>query len=183
MKRSGPQSPRSMNTARRHQDMRMPDSSVTLISSLVTGVIGITGALGGVYLNNRHQSVQGRQDVLRQRGEELYSVVVDWLDGLFGSYMRRNLVMQGKITYNECLDQDIEWGKKRKTPPVTQRLEMLVDVYFPSTRPAYDEVLRCRSELNDIELAFKRRYGIGHTDGSSFLKRYVEAQERLEEAR
>jgi hypothetical protein len=161
----------------------MPDTYVTLISSLVSGAIGVTGALGGVYLNNRHQSVQRRRDLLRQRGEELYGVVVEWLDGFFGHYMRRNLVMQGKITYNECIDQDVEWGKNKTTPPVTLRLEMLIDVYFPSARPAYEEILRRRSELNAIELTFKRRYEVGQTDGSAFLEPYVDAQERLEEAR
>lgn len=136
----------------------MQDSTVTLLASLTSGLAGISGALGAVFLTNRAQNFRHDADIVRDRGEELYSAIVEWLDGLFAYYFRRSFVMQGKITYNECLEQDIEWGNKKQTPPTMLRMEMLLDVYFPKLRPAYDEVIRLRTALNRVEGAFRRRY-------------------------
>jgi hypothetical protein len=160
----------------------MPNDSAALVSSLISGLIGVFGALGGVYLNNRKQSSQRNTELRRDRGEELYSTVVEWLDGLFHFSIRRCGVMRGEITYNECIDQDIEWAKSKKTAPIIMRFEMLIDVYFPSTRAAYDRVVQMRSNLNEIESNFKRTYMNGYTNGSTFLGPYLDAQRQIEEA-
>lgn len=161
----------------------MHDGYLTLTTSLVTGLIGVAGALGGVRLNNRHQSTQLRADLLRERGEELYSLVSEWLNGLFFSALRRCGVMRGEIDYNQCLAQDIEWGKGRTSAvPVDSRLQMLVDVYFPNTRSAYDDVISCRSVMNEIELTFRHVYDAGCGDGALFLPRYVAASKAVDQA-
>jgi hypothetical protein len=159
----------------------MPNDSVALVSSLISGLIGVFGALGGVYLNNRNQSLQRNSEIRRDRGEELYSAAEEWLQGLFFFSLRRSGVMRGEITYDECLEQDIEWGKSKKTAPITMRFEMLIDVYFPTTRAAYDEVVQLRSKLNQIEAEFKRRYKNGDTDGSAFLNPYLDTQREIDE--
>ncbi len=119
-------------------------------------------------------------ELLRQRGEELYSNVFEWLDGLFFFSIRRCGVMRGQMTYAECIEQDIEWGKNKTSTPTMLRLEMLIDVYFPSTRGEYDEILRLRSKLNQIEAEFKRGYENGHVDGRAFLEPYLDIQKGIE---
>lgn len=160
----------------------MPENITTLVSSLLSGLIGVLGALGGVYLNNRNQSSQRTTELLRERGEELYSNVFEWLDGLFFFSLRRCGVMRGQITYNECLEQDIEWEKNKRTAPTMLRLEMLIDVYFPATRHIYDEIVQLRSNLNRIEAEFKRGYENGFIDGREFLKPYLDTQKEIEAA-
>ena len=157
----------------------MLNDSAALVSSLISGLIGVFGALGGVYLNNRIQSLRQNTELRRDRGEELYSTVVEWLEGLFHYSLRRYGVMKGEITYNECLEQDIEWGKNKKTAPIIMRFEMLIDVYFPATRIAYDKVVQLRSKLNQIEAEFKRLYENGDTDGLAFMKPYLDTERQI----
>lgn len=157
----------------------MPDKYLGLLSSLISGLVGVFGALGVLYLTNRHQHSMRKADMLRERGEELYSASVEWINDIFAHVMRRVLIMRGQITYNECLDSDIKANEKKKTPAVVLRLEMLVDVYFPNTRPEHDAVTKLRDEMNEIESCFKRRYASGLTDGSQFLPSYLQAQEKM----
>jgi len=160
----------------------MPNDCVALASSLISGLIGVFGALGGVYLNNRSQTARRNSETRRDRGEELYSAAVEWLQGLFFFSLRRNGVMRGEITYDECIEQDIEWGKSKKTAPITMRFDMLIDVYFPATRAAYDQVVELRTKLNQIEAEFKRGYKKGNAVGSAFLNPYLRAQREIETA-
>ena len=165
----------------------MSESNPTVVVSLLSGLIGAGAALASAYLTNRislkrdeREAQQRKSQLLRERGEELYSSSVTWLNNLFGHYMRRNAVMQGKLTYNQCLDLDIAEGEKQ--PKDFHRIELIIDVYFPSTRRSYDLVIAERARLNKVERGFKRAYESGQSDGSLYLGPYVETQKKLEEA-
>lgn len=120
---------------------------------------------------------QSKSDLLRTRGEELYSLINAWLNGLFGHCLRRNLVMQGKLTYNQCLDMDIAQGNPSHD---FSRIELLIDLDFPSARNLYDKLLVERTNLNKIEAAFKRSYEEGDDEGDKFLPPYLRAQQSIE---
>jgi hypothetical protein len=126
----------------------MADESLTLITALTSTTLGGVLTLVSVLLANRsstarlnlqldYEATQRKAQILRERGEELYVLTERWLNGLVaGYYLRRKSVMQGKLTYNECLDLEIADGKDN--PVNFSRMELLIDVYFPSTREAYN---------------------------------------------
>lgn len=111
--------------------------------------------------------------VRRERLEELYVLLGNWLSGLFGHSMTLILVMRGQIDYNQYLDQVIEMGRKRKHD--FNRLEMIIDIYAQSLKPSYQRILEARETLNDIADEHKRSYKAGDFDGERFLKPYSEA--------
>jgi hypothetical protein len=169
----------------------MADPYLTLLTGLSSAAIGGALALLSVFLTNRsnttrlkvqldHEFQQRKSELLRNRGEELYELSDKWLQMLAGYYLRRCFVMQGKFTYNDCLDLDIKDGKEKSGN--FGRIAMLIDVYFPSTRPAYDKIIESRTELNKIEGSYKRAYENGDVDGASFLTPYVKCQHSIEQA-
>jgi hypothetical protein len=110
---------------------------------------------------------------LRARGEELYSLMDKW-SKMFGSfYLRRNSVMQGKLSYNQCLDLDLAEGKSEYD---FSRIELLVDVDFPKLRPLYDKIYSQRGIINEIWMAFRRSCDIREHKEEQLLTVYVEAQ-------
>jgi hypothetical protein len=120
---------------------------------------------------------QLKADELRAHGEELYSLVNAWLSGLGAHYLRRNAVMQGKLTYNQCLDMDIAQGK---SPFDFSRIELLIGLDFPSARDLYNKIIVERTNLIKIEAVFKRSYEEGDDEGDKLLPLYVRTQKSIE---
>lgn len=152
---------------------------LTIVPIAVGGAIALCSALCTVWLTNKsstareklkldHDAAQRRAEVLRDRGEEFYETVEKWLMGLTTHYMDRAKVMRGKLTFNQCLELEIASGEKY--PIDVNRVELLIDAYFPSTRAAYDEVSKGRDKLNDIAGEHKKAYARGDLDGSRFLE-------------
>lgn len=161
------------------------------LTALVAAGIGGTLTLIGVLVSNRssqarlkfqteHDTTQKKKALLLERGEELYGLTEAWLNSLFALSLRRLMVMQGKMTYNQCLDLDIEDGKNKSMN--FARISLLIDIYFPATRKAYDTILNEREKLNGIEITYKRGYKNGDIDGTSFLPGYLETQKSIEKA-
>ncbi len=170
----------------------MPYDFNTILMTLLSAASGGAVALISVFLTNRsntkrlkmqfdHESIQRKTELLRSRGEELYELTEKWRNAFFGYYLRRSGVMQGKLTYNQCLDMDIKDGKEASSYNFS-RIEMLVDVYFPDARPAYDKMMASRAELNKVELAYRRAYEDGDIDGTHFLTPYIQCQKTVEKA-
>jgi hypothetical protein len=88
------------------------------------------------------------------------------------------MVMQGKLTYNQCLDLDIAAGKNSDFD--FTRIELLIDADFPSLRGAFDNILAERAKLHKVEAAFKRSYEAGEERGDEFSPGYVDLQQSLE---
>ena len=169
----------------------MVDHYLTLLTALFSAAVGGTIALLSVFFTNRsntarlkiqleHESRQRNAELLRNRGEELYELSDKWLKKLIGHYLRRTFVMQCKITYNQCLDLDIQDGKEDSGN--FSRIAMLIDVYFPSTRPAYNKIIATRNELNKIGAAHKHEYENGNVDGTQFVAPYIQFQNSIEQA-
>jgi hypothetical protein len=156
---------------------------------LLSGIVGGAIALLGAFFTNRantvrqkmqhqHEVDQKRAILLRERGEELNELIDKWLIEFSINYLRMNSVMQGKLTYREYY----ELGAKEIEPIKFGRLKMLVDVYFPSTRSAYDKIMKGREEVVDIDIKYQHAYDNGDADGSNFLPSYVQAQVSIEQA-
>jgi hypothetical protein len=147
----------------------------TLLATMLGGALAMMGTLFQQKRETRHR----KELLLRERGEELYGATVRWLNGLASFALRRSACMQGKLTYNQILDMDIEAGKGGSD---YDRIELLIDVYFPSARSAYDAVVQEREKLNAIEAPFKQSYRQGFipmTDTTS--RSYLGQTFRLED--
>jgi hypothetical protein len=144
----------------------MNQQYVTLIAALLSVLVGSLLTLLSSHFTNhsaekrlqkqlKHEAHQRQQELLRTRGEELYAVTSAWLRMIVTHHMRKTYVMLGNITYDQAVDLEL---KADKPLPDFERIGLLVDVYFPSVRSAYDVVLAVRDERNEIEMTFDRDY-------------------------
>ena len=90
--------------------------------------------------------------------------------------MRRNYWLDGRISYNELLDMDIKEGASELN---FGRIEMIIDIYYPSIRKQYDEVINCRTKLNAIEIRVKQS-GTSFTGRHEELENYIGVQREIE---
>jgi hypothetical protein len=157
----------------------LTDTELTAVIGITSALIGATVAITAAWLTNRanakvaataraHELTLREQDLRRNRGEELYTLLQQWLNRLYGYYIVKQSVMSGKITYNDALD--IELKDRDWTDGAHVRIEMLIDVYFPALRPQYVKVTQVRDEANDIVSEHKAEYSTGRTDGSAYMK-------------
>jgi len=162
-----------------------PEAWIGLAGILIGAIISIFG----VWLTNRsninqlrmqlvHERASRAEDTKKERLEELYILVGHWLNRIFGNYISLSMVMQGKLDYNQHLDQVIKSGNKQGHD--FNRLEMIIDVYAHALKPAYEKVLEAISELNEVSLEHKHAYEQGNIDGDKFLKPYTSAQLKVE---
>ncbi len=119
-----------------------------------------------------------KHEALRERGEELYRHLDRWLNAIAGYCIRLNSVMQGKLTYNQFLDLEIEDGKQERDFDFS-RIELLIDLDFSSLRAAYESLIGARTAMNRIASEHKRAYEDG-LDGARFLGPFIAAQKTLE---
>jgi hypothetical protein len=125
-----------------------------------------------------HERQSRTEDLKRERLEELYILVGHWLNMFAGHYISLSMVMQGKLDYNQHLDQVIEGSKKQSHD--FNRLRMLLDIYARELKPAYEKVLEARDELNEIATKHRHAYERGDLDGKRFLKPYTTTQLKIE---
>lgn len=169
----------------------MEQQYITVVTTLSSVLVGSGFTLLVSFLTNRstekrhqsqlqHDANQRKQELLRTRGEELYMVTSAWLKLMAVHHLRMVPVMLGNITYDQALDMELAESK-----PLLdfERIEMLVDTYFPSVRDSYDAVLVEREKTNEIQLAFKREYQkVGpSTNHKQFLPAYEKSLMAMEE--
>src|ERR1019366_6406764 len=144
----------------------MNQQYITLIAALSSVLVGSLLTLLSSHFTNRsaekrlqkqlqHEADQRQQELLRTRGEELYTLTSTWLKMIATHHIRKTYVMLGNITYDQALDLEVKDDKHLLD---FERIGLLVDVYFPSARSAYDAVLAVRDERNEIEMTFDRDY-------------------------
>ena len=79
-------------------------------------IVGAVLSIFGVWLTNRsnikqlkiqlnHEKFTKETEIKRERLEELYILVSQWLNVMFGHSLKLSLVMRGDIDYNQYLDQ------------------------------------------------------------------------------
>lgn len=157
---------------------------------LVGVVIGSLLSIFGVWLSNRaslkqlnirltHEQRLKAREIEREKLEELYIRLGNWLATLAGHYLSISRVMKDEITYNQYLDLCIESGGKQSFD--FNRIEMIIDVYGDRLREKFDHVIEARNELNEIQNEFRKDYERGLKNGKNFLNRYFAAQRKIEE--
>jgi hypothetical protein len=155
---------------------------------LITAILTSTLTLISVWLTNRsnnqrlkiqleHERKKRNEELLRDRLEELYVLSNKFLDRLVSRYVPYRAVMMGQISYDQALDIALEHGSKRDFEP--HRVTMLIDLYFPSIKPDFQEILTIRDKLNNIVESHKEQYKTGDTDGSKWLTLFQPLFEEL----
>lgn len=167
----------------------LTDGELTAIVGLAAALIGAAVAIAAAWLTNRtnakvaattraHELSLRAEDLRRSRGEELYTLLRQWLNRLYGYYVIKLSVMDGKITYNQALD--IELQDRDRSDDSHVRIEMLIDVYFPVLHPQYSKLIQLREEVNAIIFKHKAEYSVGRTDGSAYVKPFQAKLQKLE---
>lgn len=167
------------------------ESYATLITALVSGALGGTLALVGVGFTNKsntkrlllqlnHEKSRKNEDIFRSRGEELYELLNNWVMEIVVLQVNHLMVMQNKITYDQCLDLD-------STQPQEMvvrygRINMLIEVYFPSLRALYKDVTIHRDSANNIIDRHKQAYSNGNTSGTKFVEPLIKEQREMSAA-
>lgn len=124
-----------------------------------------------------HERKIRKEELLRDRLEELYVLSNKYLDTLVSNYLPYRMVMKGQLTFNQALDMTIESTSKRDYDP--HRVTMLINMYFSEIKPAFDEIMSIREKLNRIIDGYKEQYRTGDTDGSKWLELFQSLLEKL----
>jgi hypothetical protein len=129
--------------------------------ALLTGLFAVLG----VWISNRssikqlklrlqHERDRDARDALRQRVEELYTLISTWSNELVTHYLPYLRVMDGELTYNQALDITI----KRGAPVDSMRMFTLAELYFPSTQGRLAALMFTRDKAAQIQNDFKEIY-------------------------
>lgn len=157
----------------------MPEIPLSALTALAAAIITATITLIGVWLNNRSNTYRlklqlednrltKRDEILRDRLEELYLLSEKWVNALSTNYFPYFSVMKGEMSYNQALDMTIEQCKNNTYD--FNKINMLIDLYFHDIKRHYDEVCEARSKANLILDEHKKEYKSGNADGRSYLK-------------
>lgn len=147
---------------------------IALVTAILTSII----TLLGVWLTNwasykrlklqlEHDRDIKREELIRDRLEELYTASKKYLNTLCSYYLPYRQVMKGELTFNQALEVTIQTGEKVSYDP--GRVTMLIHMYFPEIQPAFDEIMQVRDELNEVLFGYKEQYKQGDTDGREWL--------------
>jgi hypothetical protein len=159
--------------------------------AIVTAVITATVTLLAVFLTNRgntnrlllqleHERNTKRAALHREKLEELYVLAVKYIKLLGSHCLPYVRVMEGKLDYNQALDLTIESGNKET--PDFDRLQMLIDVYFPKLCESFKQILDVRRKMNEIMALHKAEYEQGCLDGRKFIKPMLATLDLLDKA-
>ena len=160
-----------------------PQSLYSLASALLTGVI----TLLAVNLTNkanykkllRETDIEKEfktNEILREKLEELYVLFSKWITFQCGYWLPYHKVMLGEISYNQAHDINLKREKKNDD---FERIEMLVDLYFPTLRKEYEDLISTQDKVNQILSEHKRGYKKGDADGLKFASLFLDEQNVL----
>lgn len=160
-------------------------------TGIVGTFIGSSLTIIGVVLTNRsnterlktqlqHEQNVRRQELKRERAEELYVESKKYLNAVGIHYLPYKKVMNGELTFNQALDLTIDNGSKRDFEP--HRVTMIIDMYFPNLQKPFNEIMAKRDFLNRIVTGYKVQYKTGDTDGTKWLEPFQATLEELSQA-
>ncbi len=153
--------------------------------SIATGIFTLLGvwfanrsSLKQLSLKLAHESDKDRKEAIRNRLEELYSLIERWAGHAGVHHVTYRKVMEGELTYNQALDFTIKNG----APVDAHRMFMLADLYFSSAHDALQELKDLRDQAAAIQSSFKEAYKQGETTSRDHAAALTEILERFDAA-
>lgn len=157
----------------------MDPTMVTLGLGIGTIVAsGVTSAIVTYRLNRRKE----RFEFLRGKAETLYLAVDQFVKDLINHALVFYPVLKGEMDWNQMLDLQIENGSKLSKHEGAEVMEMLVELYFPTVRPALAELFKARDDFTSITHAMKRDYKtLGYVPAEKYGAAFQRAVELINE--
>lgn len=133
----------------------MDPTAITL--GLGVGTIlasGVTSSVVTYRLNRR----KDRFEFMRIKAEALYLAADEYGDILGGHSLTYYPVIKGDIDWNQMLDLQIKSGSEKREHGGAKMMTMLVDIYFPTVRPALKQVFLARDSFNEFTHRMRGTY-------------------------
>lgn len=150
------------------------------LSSLLGALIGAGAAIVAGIMNGRHEQKLQRQQLLRDRLEELYRLVGQWAGVVFSDTVYYIGVIDGVYDRDQYNKHRLAERDKHDTFDFN-RLEMIVGIYGQNFKAAYDGCIAARNALSSI----RREHEQAQRDGKStehFTSSLSSAQENFNAA-
>ncbi|HAW53379.1 MAG TPA: hypothetical protein DCX54_13800 [Flavobacteriales bacterium] len=155
-----------------------PTAWTALITAILTSGITLTGvALSNkenrkrLELQFNHEKQIHKENILRERGEELYVSILKYTNFMVSDHSPYAKVMKGDLEYNQALDLTIESANNQKFD--AQRITMLTNLYFPSLKNDLDILINFNGEIMRSRKSFELKYKDGYTQDESLLNDYL----------
>lgn len=111
-------------------------AAITGISTVVGVIIANRSSLKQLALRLDHENEKDRSNALRNRLEELYTLIEKWAGAIVIHHTTYRRVMHGDLSYNQALDFTIESEHKFDT----QRLFTIAELYFPESHESLEKL-------------------------------------------
>ncbi|RIV80484.1 hypothetical protein D2V17_19425 [Aurantiacibacter xanthus] len=130
----------------------MADTTITAILGLAT-ILG-SGVVAG-YVTHRLTRNQNQFVFLREKAEALYLAADEYGRRFGGQMVTYFPLLEGRYDYNDMLDKQNEFGSASSKYGGAETMTMIVEIYFPSVRPALQGVWDARAEFNKVTAAIR----------------------------
>lgn len=126
-------------------------------AAVITGLAGLTGALGGSLLTNffaekrwdkqvKAESDKESRKLMREKGEQTFFALTKWSKEIYFFYSARLGYLQGSIT-EEQLDQVI---REKINSSTHGQVDVLVKLYFPEFKGDIDAIFEKLEACNKV---------------------------------
>lgn len=158
----------------------MDQVTATLVVGLLTIVgSGVVSSVVTYKLNRNKEQIL----FLRGKAEDLFLAADEYEKTLGGLLVTYFPLLDGRIDYNQMLDLQISQGSKPRERGGAETMEMLVEVYFPTTRAALVELWTAREKLNELTHRIKQTYQAeGHVTHPELKAEILEISATVTEA-
>lgn len=157
----------------------------TLYSACLTGFITAVSTLSGIFIANKannerlhlqleYERNEKQRELALSKLEELYVLFKQWEVTVLSTYIARISFMAEKFGYESILKMEKEIVERNKGD--FNRLEMLVDLYFPRLKADYVRVLAVRDAANEIVSAHQDQYLSGDKNAKDLVPEFLKAQ-------
>lgn len=161
------------------------------LSDLGIAAVGAGSAILGAYLSSRQslkmyklqssEEDEGAKRKLRiERGEELYGMLSVFGKNIVGNNLLLYSVMRGETTYDKHLDFVI--AQDLKSDYDVNRMDMLLEVYFPQLEQQYGVMMANLEEHNRVITEHKGAYQSNPSSGKSYIAPFSAAQKNFVES-
>jgi len=146
----------------------MADSTVVQLSLGLLTIIG--SGLTSSWVTHRLNKEQSQTIFLRQKAETLYLAAEEYNMAVSSIALTYFPLFDGRYDYNAMLDQQVKSGAANPENGGAKAMTMIVEIYFPTVRPALERVWRARDAFNDVTSMIRSAWIADEQRGVSKLK-------------
>jgi hypothetical protein len=141
----------------------------------LTGILmgGVVATIATYYLNTNKEQIF----FMRRKAEELYLAFEFYDRSLSGYYISAYALVKGELSWDQFNELMIK-NADEKQQEASRQVVMLMDIYFPNVRRAFEIYCERRDALNSVLSQHKRAYKAG-TASTQFFKPFHDAIQRM----